>query len=136
MRIEPAGDRAVVLYSEEAGRSAAEDAGVVEAARLPWIVDVIPAYDTLTVVYDPLAVGRADAIYDAVAGALTALLERPSAAARREPRTVEIPVRYGGADGPDLEVCSARAGMDPAAFVAAHAGAVYTVAMIDRKSVV
>jgi inhibitor of KinA len=47
-----------------------------------------------------------------------------------EPRTIEIPVVYGGDAGPDLAESAERAGMTPEAFVALHSGAVYTVVMI------
>ena len=40
---------------------------------------------------------------------------------------VEIPVRYGGADGPDLIEVAERTGLSPQNVVAVHAGAEYVV---------
>lgn len=46
------------------------------------------------------------------------------------PRTVEIPVRYGGDDGPDLAAVAAHCGLSPAEVVARHVAGTYTVAML------
>ncbi|AXE28582.1 allophanate hydrolase [Chromobacterium phragmitis] len=42
-------------------------------------------------------------------------------------REVEIPVRYGGASGPDLETVARRCGLDPADVISRHAASRYTV---------
>jgi inhibitor of KinA len=141
MRWVPAGDRAAVAVWESGGADAeigpAACAARIEAARLPWVVDVVPAYDTVTVVYDPVSVaGRAPgesgapAVWPFVESALRRVLAGGEAGAAAKPRVVEVPVRYGGADGPDLEACAERSGLAPDAFVAAHASARYTVALI------
>ncbi|WP_286892273.1 5-oxoprolinase subunit PxpB [Thermobacillus sp.] len=141
MRWVPAGDRAAVA-EWDGGEADAEIrpaacAVRIEAARLPWVVDVVPAYDTVTVIYDPVAAaaqapvaGGEPAVWPFVESALRRILESGEAGAEVMPRVVEIPVRYGGADGPDLQACAERAGLDPDAFIAAHASARYTVAMI------
>ena len=43
---------------------------------------------------------------------------------------MDIPVRYGGADGPDLDGVAYHAGLDADAVVRMHADAEYTVHMI------
>lgn len=62
----PLGDRALVIGLKEAGtaplwQSAADLARRLRSHGLPWIVDAVPAYDTVTLVYDPLLVGGHDA---------------------------------------------------------------------------
>lgn len=42
----------------------------------------------------------------------------------------EIPVCYGGENGPDLEDVARRTGMSPESVIALHAGAAYTVAAV------
>lgn len=140
MRWVPAGDRAIVAMWEgseaEAEFRPAACAARIEAARLPWVVDVVPAYDTVTVVYDPSAAAKAApaageaAVWPYVESVLRRIVESGDADAETKPRVVEIPVRYGGADGPDLAACAKRSGLAPDAFIAAHASARYTVAMI------
>lgn len=45
-------------------------------------------------------------------------------------RVLEIPTRYGGANGPDLDEVAARLGLTPAQVIELHAQPVYQVAMI------
>ena len=42
----------------------------------------------------------------------------------------EIPTRYGGSDGPDLDEVAHRLGRPPAEVVALHAGRMYVVYML------
>jgi KipI family sensor histidine kinase inhibitor len=46
------------------------------------------------------------------------------------PRLVELPVLYGGADGPDLDAVAAQAGLSPAEVIERHAAGDYAVAML------
>ena len=80
---------------------------ILESPPLPGVTEVVPAFTTLTLFYDPLALAE-DAepaaslisrLTDAVRSWLRAL------PARVEPAPgpiVEIPVCYGGPFGPDL----------------------------------
>ena len=52
----------------------------------------------MLVVFDPLLLGHA-----AVERIFAGYVERSDSEPTPEPRTVEIPVRYGGEYGPDLE---------------------------------
>ena len=45
-------------------------------------------------------------------------------------RTIEIPVRYGGGDGPDLQAVAQACGLPEAAVVALHAVGSYVVAFV------
>lgn len=140
MRWVSAGDRAAVAVWEGGADEAPDPASCaarIAAAKLPWVVDIVPAYDTVTVVYDPAAAaeqapmeGGGPAVWQRVEAALRRAAASGDAGAEARPRVVEIPVRYGGEYGPDLEACAARAGMDPREFIEAHASAQYTVAMI------
>lgn len=89
------------------------------------LVDLHPAYATLLIVYDPL---RCDP--GALAREVERRLESLSGRPERRARSFEILVRYGGADGPDLDVVAAATGLTADAVVAAHAGATYVVRFI------
>jgi len=81
---------------------AARDA--LAAADLPGITDLVPTYRSLTVHFDPLVADRA---------ALVALLYAAAAATQKSVLTgrhFEIPVRFGGADGPDLDAVATATG--------------------------
>jgi len=98
------------------------------AARgLSGVRDIVPAYASCAVHFDPLRTDR-DALRQAVDDALTRLdpaREGPGAAS-----TVDIPVCYGGAFGPDLPFVSAHAGCSEQEVVRLHAGREYRVFMI------
>ncbi len=64
-------------------------------------------------------------------GALLRLLQAEEAPRDAPPpRVVEIPVRYGGAEGPDLAELAARAGLSEADAAALHGDAEYRVAYL------
>lgn len=84
--------------------------------------DVSPVYASLLVRFDPLRV-EPEALEAAVRRLLVDLEDEPLEA----PRRVEIPVRYGGEDGPDLPDVARHAGLTPEAVVALHAGTRYEV---------
>jgi inhibitor of KinA len=102
-----------------------------------WIVDAVPAYDTLTVVYDPVrlageaAVGE-DAVlpYDLAAAEVKRLLSGRIREETSGTRIIELPVCYGEGFGPDLAEAARRTGLSEDEFVRRHAEAEYTVVMI------
>ncbi|MCC3374902.1 5-oxoprolinase subunit PxpB [Cohnella sp. REN36] len=125
-----------------------------------WLREIVPAYDTLTLHVDalrlPAAFTDASGEWDgeAIAVTIANLLVKPekksggqeasvrhggdapgdaeTADDRDAPsgRTVVVPVRYGGEDGPDLAAAAARSGLGEEAFVRRHSEADYEVAMI------
>lgn len=104
-------------------------AAALREASLDGIVDLVPAYASLAVHYDPLAWNDGD---EAPWRRLEHALRMRASAAASAPtsRCVEIPVRYGGDDGPDLERVAQRAGFEVDEVVRRHAGATYRVAML------
>jgi KipI family sensor histidine kinase inhibitor len=95
---------------------------VLSSASLPGVSNLHPGYASVLVTYDPLAVGG-DELERSVCGCV----ERASAFELPEPRRVEIPVRYGGVDGPDLAEVAAACGLDPEEVVREHAAGEYLV---------
>ncbi|MFD0737953.1 5-oxoprolinase subunit PxpB [Lysobacter koreensis] len=100
----------------------------LRAARPPWLRDLVPAYTSLGVFFDPDLIDP-DAVRDAVLQGLYASDSRADAAVAAG-RTIEIPVAYGGAFGPDLLDAAGELGIPSDALVQRHAAATYTVAMI------
>jgi inhibitor of KinA len=134
MKLEPLGDSAVVAtlgsgIDPETLASVLACAEGVTAARGKGIVDVVPAYSTVTVFYDPAQFAPSDGdAYGQVCRFVQSCAQRAGA---RGPRPagglVEIPVCYGGELGPDLEAVAERAEMGAAEAAALHAGADYLV---------
>lgn len=160
-RIVPAGDEAVLI---ELGRAIQRTVNrrVHALARLltdgeprhEWLREVVPAYASLLVYYDPdrieygelrdvlaAAVRRVDAEVGTEAEAIYPSVRAVDAAAEdgekvtggaptERRRVIEIPVRYGGDDGPDLQWVADRVGMTPDQLVAAHSAPTYVVYML------
>lgn len=102
------------------------------AARLrgEWprgLVDVVLSPDRVTLVYDPLA-GPLARLVAEVRRIAAACDEKAAGEPVREVPVIEIPVRYGGDEGPDLEEVCAACGIDRSTFVRLHTGAEYRVA--------
>lgn len=103
----------------------------LSAAKLPGVREVIPAYTSVAVHYDPVAHGHAatspfEEIRSLVLDVLTDMAEAPPTPSR----IVEIPVHYGGAAGPDLEHVARHTKLATDEVIARHAAAEYTVYMI------
>jgi KipI family sensor histidine kinase inhibitor len=91
----------------------------------PGIASVVPAVHTLLIGFDPLLLDGGT--LERQVRRLIAGLDLADAAARR---VIEIAVRYGGEDGPDLNEVAERLGMAPREVVAAHCEASHRVLMI------
>jgi inhibitor of KinA len=102
----------------------------LEAASLPGVVEVAPAYTTVVVYYDQRKVGDGlcEDIVEWLCGQIADALAAPSGPAVGEmARTIEIPVCYGGACGPDLADVARHAGLTEAAAIERHSSARYLV---------
>jgi len=94
--------------------------------RFRGVRDVAPGYCTVGVHFDPRQTDLA-ALEAAIAGASESV-DATGAEAARPP--IEIAVRYGGDDGPDLAAVAALAGCSPAEVVDRHAARTYRVYML------
>lgn len=87
--------------------------------------EVVPAYASLLVHYDPLVVS-----WDEVRAFMTHAVASLSTQQARLGRLVEIPVKYGGVDGPDLSGLAARHEITEQEVIEIHSQQVYRVYMI------
>ncbi|MEO6874012.1 MAG: 5-oxoprolinase subunit PxpB [Opitutaceae bacterium] len=102
------------------------------ADRPEGIVDVVPAYATVTVFYEAgRLAARGLRPYETVCKFITDRARRLDAEAKKKPakasRTMEIPVCYGGEHGPDLEEVARHCGLRPSDVISKHRGADYLV---------
>jgi inhibitor of KinA len=106
----------------------------IEAASLPGVRELVPAYTTVTVHYDPAALVHAGAPADDLPGwlgvRLGQALARSGKAKLPSAREIEVPVCYGGEFGPDLARVAAQAKLSPEEVIRRHAKADYRVAMV------
>ena len=125
-RLRPAGDGATLVefapeISPAINRRVRATLVALDAWAPPGLLDLVPAYRTLLVVYDPLLLP-----YEVLTERLRTLWSREDAAAPPA-RRVTVPVAYGGEFGPDLADVAAHTGLSPEEVVARHAGGRYLV---------
>jgi KipI family sensor histidine kinase inhibitor len=95
-----------------------------------WLVDLTPAFASLAVHVDTTRIGGADPL-EAARREIAALLDRASTHGDASAdRAFEVPVLYGGDEGPDLAEVAAHSGLPVEEAVARHASGDYVVAMI------
>lgn len=87
------------------------------------IRNVHPAFASVLIDFDP----RRRSHEEVETWIRNALAAAPAERSEAEPRVIEIPVRYGGANGPDLEDVAQHTGFEPARVVELHAAAEYLV---------
>lgn len=97
--------------------------GAIEAAQIAGILDLVPAYTTILIEFDP-GVTDGDAIEFEIRRIATEGVSGPE----RTVRVVIIPVVYGDEYGPDLEEMADLVDLSPDELATKHAGAEYRVA--------
>jgi inhibitor of KinA len=104
----------------------------IRAEPPPGFVDLVPAFVSIVVHYDLLAASRdGDASpHQRMVDFLRRRLERLDPGELGAPRTIEIPVCYGGDLGPDIGDVAHAHGLTPEEVIRLHAGADYLVYMI------
>lgn len=126
-RIYPFGDSALVCEAPPPATLACQERiwALAQAVRAwPHVVEVVPGMNNLTIVFDPLY-----ADLEARARELAQAWEQAVGAAPAA-RRIDIPVRYGGEDGPDLPAVAKHAGLALDEVVRRHASAEYVVFFI------
>ena len=100
-------------------------ADTVERLGVPGVRDVVPTYNAVTVHFDPRVTDSARLTHDLERLAASDLPLTAFAA-----RTIDIPVAYGGASGPDLGAVAEFAKCSEEDVVRLHAGRSYRVYML------
>ncbi len=105
-KMKPSGDSALLVEFEdridpEVNRAVRALALALESDPPPGVRELLPAYRTLMVTYDPLRVE-----YRALTGKIQSCLERARLIHLPPKRVFRLPTVYGGDHGPDVErVC-------------------------------
>ncbi|KAF1709967.1 urea amidolyase [Pseudoxanthomonas kalamensis DSM 18571] len=100
----------------------------LRAQRPDWLLDLVPAYASLGVYFDPTRMSADDP--HATAIDWLRQIDDADAEDLSAGTLHEIPVCYGGEYGQDLLTAAVALGLTADALVARHSAAVYTVAMI------
>ncbi|MDR6197548.1 5-oxoprolinase subunit PxpB [Siphonobacter sp. SORGH_AS_0500] len=104
------------------------------AQPFPGLTEVVPAYASLTVFYDPVLIRKNHPGQTATSWVENWLRQQMHTLAQDQaavkPRRVDIPVCYGGDLGPDLAEVAHHCGLSPEAVIEQHSQAVYQVYML------
>lgn len=98
----------------------------LDSSPPPAMVEYIPAFTTVTLIYDPLT--RTYEEFKTSVEATLGQVAPGTAAGGRE--AFDIPVCYGGDFGPDLDFVASHNDLTPEEVVEIHSGEIYLVYMI------
>lgn len=137
MQFAPLGDSAVMItlgdaIDERTHRLVRAASSRIRGDPPPGFVDLVPAYVSIVVHYDPTVASRGSdgTPHERVVKSLRDRLVGLDVGELPATRLVEIPVCYGGELGPDLDDVAQSHGLTPQEVVELHAGAEYLVYMI------
>jgi inhibitor of KinA len=131
--IVPAGDAMFLVrfddrLDEGVNRRVAGAAQAVIDAHVAGVTDVVPAFRSVAVHFDPVAVNVVElerALHVAAQASAPAGI-----AAAHEREAIRIPVEYGGAAGPDLGAVAEFAGISEDDVIERHCARTYRVSML------
>jgi KipI family sensor histidine kinase inhibitor len=131
VRLLPLGDAGLILqiggdeFSDTVNAAVRALARAVDARRPEATVEIVPTFQSLLVVYDPVRTTASE-----FGGAIRAIAEGAGPDDPRPGRLIEIPVAYGGEHGPDLPAVAEETGRTEAEVISAHTGCEYRVYML------
>ena len=129
-RIYPYGDVALIVettqeISEESYRRIRCLSMLLKSEGPDAVRELIPAYCSLLVVYDPL-----EADYAEMEATVRAFAERAETVAPTERQVVRVPVCYEGNFAPDIQDVARHAGLSPEEIVNLHSSGTYLIYML------
>lgn len=130
VRFLTAGDCAVTVelgdeISETVNRRIRALSLALEKSPIPGVVETVPTYRSLMVHYDPGVIA-----YPALEKALRGLTGGLDQAVLPPSDVLEIPVLYGGEEGPDLPFVAEHCGKTPDEVIALHSAPEYLIYML------
>ncbi|PYK14658.1 MAG: kinase inhibitor [Verrucomicrobia bacterium] len=145
MEIVPLGDSALIVRVRDQFEDAPEETldevlrtfQRIRNAAIPGVIELAPAYTSVSVFFDPITVTKAieapDKLFDWVVKRIRAAVAGgvdPGWTARSPSRTIEIPVCYDSEFAPDLDHVAEHAKISPIDVVDLHRTGEYRAACI------
>lgn len=130
IRILTAGDSSLLIefgkeINPEINRRITATVQLMKAQTVEGVIDVIPAFCSLLINYDPRVIG-----YEAMKERMESLLKLETEASENRKKIYEIPVCYGGEYGPDLDNIAKHAGLTPEEVIEIHSSRDYLIYML------
>lgn len=131
-RILPYGDHALLVqydadgFSQEVSEAVHTLAHLLRKSRKTVWREIVPAYDSLVVTFDAASLSLDSAkrrIEDA-------LIRGDKSQSKKKETIIDIPVYYGGENGPDLETICKSSGLSAEKVITLHSAKPYRVCMM------
>ena len=124
------GDRSLLVelgddISPAVNQKVQELFSVIDRQRSKGILDLVPSYRSLLMIYDPLCISL-----DEIKAGIKDIWNNPDQFWLPQPQTVKIPVVYGGEYGPDLELVAQYHNLTLREVIDFHTRPAYRVYMI------
>ena len=97
----------------------------LEQSSIPGIVETVPTYRSLMIHYDPKEIS-----YESLVTALKGLMGKLDQIQIPPSQVLEIPVLYGGEEGPDLNFVAEHNGKTPEEVIRIHTSTEYLIYML------
>ena len=126
----PMGDRSLLVelgddISPSVNQRVQELFTALDLRPVDGVRELVPSYRSLLVVYDPLTISPADLKRN-----IRDIYQNLDQTELPDPRTIDIPIVYGGEQGPDLESVAQYHHITPQAVIDYHTRPTYRVYMI------
>ena len=130
IRILTAGDSSLLIefgkeICPETNRKISATVQLMREQHIEGVVDVIPAFCSLLINYDPRVIS-----YKEIRERMQALLKVDAKAGEQRKRVFEIPVCYGGEYGPDIANIAEHAGLSEEEVIRIHSSRDYLIYML------
>ena len=134
----PLGDSALTIdfgniIDIEANRKVLRLFHHLKSLDIPGVIDIIPAYSSLTIYYDPVALFPDEedrTAFDVIAELIETLTMEQAVDAFQPPRTLSVPVCYAPAFSTDMEEIGLRNGISREEIIRLHTGKTNRIYMI------
>ena len=111
--------------SKEINLQVHQMASVLETTRISGVVEWIPSYRTLGILYDPM-----ETSFQELIESLDQIKDLSGQAQAGRSRKIEIPVAYGGEMGPDLDFVAQHSQLSTEAVIGLHTATDYLVYLL------
>ncbi len=130
IKIVAAGDSSILIefgneINPEINRKITSTVQLIRAQQIEGIVDMIPAFCSLLINYDPRII-----TYERIQSRMAELVKMDVKASAQAKKVFEIPVCYGGDFGPDIENIAANAGLSVEEVIKIHSSSDYLIYML------
>ena len=130
IKILTAGDSSLLIefgneISPEINQKMKTTVKLMKEQHIEGVVDMIPAFCSLLINYDPRVIS-----YEELYDRMKALVKVEVKAEAGVKRVFEIPVCYGGAYGPDIEIIAEHAGLSVEEVIKIHSSRDYLIYML------